>query len=37
MGSTQRSHADGYEDNAMENIAGPNFGTSQIPSQVNIR
>jgi hypothetical protein len=26
MGSTQRSHADGSEENTMENIVGPNFG-----------
>jgi hypothetical protein len=32
MGSTQRSHADGSEDNTMENIVGPNFN-QQIPSQ----
>ena len=28
MGSTQRSHADGSEDNTMENIVGPNFNSN---------
>jgi hypothetical protein len=36
MGSTQRSHADGSEENTMENIVGPNFG-NQNPSHNHIR
>lgn len=36
MGSTQRSHADGSEENTMENIVGPNFG-NRIPSKNQIR